>query len=409
MAFSVKRNLSALYLVKIAKWMNLIMPVIVLFYKSNGLSMKDIFMLQSVYSITLMTLEIPTGYFADRAGRKTSILIGAALGFTGYLAYSFSFGFWQFVVAEVILGVSQSLVSGADSAMLYDTLAASKQNNRYTQLEGRVTSIGNFGEAFAGIIGGLLAVTSLRTPFYVQTCVALIAVPAALMLVEPPLKSIKIKPNFGEIRSVIYQALHGNIKLKWNTFFSAVTGAATLTMAWFAQPYFGQINVAVSMFGILWAVLNLSVGIAAVYAWRFEKRFGPAKTVIIFTFALISAYLLLPLMPGYTGLGALLVFYLARGLATPTLRNYINIITTSEIRATVLSARNFLIRLIFAVTGPLWGWITDKYSLKMAIILAGIIYGSVALISMFYFLKHRTYEPYMITEPANSDNNLDLI
>ncbi len=394
MTFSVKRNLTALYLVKIAKWMNLIMPVIVLFYKSNGLTMKDIFLLQSVYSLTLMVLEIPTGYFADRVGRKTSILFGAVLGFTGYLAYSFSFGFWQFVVAEVILGVSQSLVSGADSAMLFDTLAAAKQKDKYTQLEGRVTSIGNFGEAVAGIIGGLLAVSSLRTPFYVQTCVALIAVPAAILLTEPPIKTIKIKPRLNEIISIIYSVLHGNLKLKWNTFFSAITGAATLTMAWFAQPYFGQLRVPVSMYGVLWAVLNLSVGIAAVYAWRFEKKYGAARTVIIFTLTIFCSYLLLPLMPGYSGLAVLLLFYLARGLATPTLRNYINLITTSEVRATVLSVRNFLIRLIFAVTGPFWGWITDKYSLQTAIISAGITYGFLALISMYFFLKHKTYEPH---------------
>jgi MFS family permease len=393
MAFSVKLNLTALYLVKIAKWMNLVMPVIVLFYKSNGLTMQDIFLLQSVYSLTLMTLEIPTGYFADKTSRKTSILLGSMLGFSGYLVYSFSFGFWQFVIAEVILGVSQSLVSGADSAMLYDTLAAAKQNDKYTKLEGRVTSIGNFGEAFAGIIGGFLAVSSLRTPFYVQTCVALIALPAALMLSEPPVKLVRIKPGFKEVGRIMYSVLHGNVKLKWNTFFSAITGAATLTMAWFAQPYFGQINLQVSMYGVVWAILNLSVGVAAVYAWRFEKRFGPERTVIVFTFTIFSSYLFLTIMPGYTGLLVLLFFYLARGIATPTLRNYINVITTSEVRATVLSVRNFLIRLIFALTGPLWGWITDKYSLQSAIMSAGLIYGLFAVISIFFFLKHKTYEP----------------
>ncbi len=399
MAFSLKRNLTALYLVKIAKWMNLVMPVIVLFYKSNGLTMKDIFLLQSVYSLTLMTLEIPTGYFADRVGRKSSILFGSMLGFTGYLVYSFSFGFWQFVIAEVILGVSQSLVSGADSAMLYDTLASAKQNDRYTRLEGRVTSIGNFGEAFAGIVGGILAVSSLRTPFFVQTCVAMIAIPAALMLREPPVKTRKTKPGLKEIGSIIYSALHGDVKLKWNTFFSAITGAATLSMAWFAQPYFGQIKLPLTMYGVLWALLNLTVGIAAIYAWRFEKKFGASRTVITFTLAIFLSYLMLTFMPGYTGLIVLLVFYMGRGLATPTLRNYINIITTSDVRATVLSVRNFLIRFIFAVTGPLWGWITDKYSLQSAIISAGLIYGFFALISMYFFLKHKTYEPYTPGNP----------
>lgn len=401
MAFSVKRNLTALYLVKIAKWMNLVMPVIVLFYKSNGLTMKDIFLLQSVYSLTLMTLEIPTGYFADKVGRKTSILLGSMLGFTGYLVYSFSFGFWQFAVAEIVLGVSQSLVSGADSAMLYDTLSVAKQNDKYTRLEGRITSIGNFGEAFAGIIGGLIAASSLRTPFYVQTCVALIALPAAFMLSEPPVKTIKIKPGLKDIGKIMYSVLRGNLKLKWNTLFSAITGASTLTMAWFVQPYFGLVHLPVSFYGVIWGVLNLSVGIAAVYAWKFEKRFGPAKTVVIFTFFLLSSFLLLPVMPAYSGMGILLVFYLARGLATPTLRNYINIITTSEVRATVLSVRNFLIRMIFAITGPLWGWLTDKYNLQTAIIAAGLLFGISALISMYFFLKHKTYEPYeAVTQQA---------
>ncbi|MFZ4550072.1 MAG: MFS transporter [Bacteroidales bacterium] len=373
--------------------MNLIMPVIVLFYKSNGLTMQDIFLLQSAYSFTLMSLEIPTGYFADKVGRKTSILIGSMLGFSGYLVYSFSFGFWQFVFAEVILGVSQSLVSGADSALLYDTLIAAKQNDKYTRLEGRITSIGNFGEAFAGVIGGLLAVSSLRTPFYVQTCVALIALPAAIMLKEPPIKSFQIKPGFKDVIKIMINVLHGNLKLKWNTFFSAVTGAATLTMAWFAQPYFGLIELPVSMYGVVWAFLNLSVGIAAMYAWRIERKFGPPLTVTLFTLMIFLSFLVLTLVPGYLGLLVLFIFYIARGLATPILRNYINIITTSEVRATVLSVRNFLIRLIFAITGPLWGWITDKYSLKTAIIIAGVIYGVLATVSLFFFLKHKTYKP----------------
>jgi MFS family permease len=283
--------------------------------------------------------------------------------------------------------------------MLYDTLASAKQNDRYTRLEGRVTSIGNFGEAFAGIVGGILAVSSLRTPFFVQTCVAMIAIPAALMLREPPVKTRKTKPGIKEIGSIIYSALHGDVKLKWNTFFSAITGAATLSMAWFAQPYFGQIKLPLTMYGVLWALLNLTVGIAAIYAWRFEKKFGASRTVITFTLAIFLSYLMLTFMPGYTGLIVLLVFYLGRGLATPTLRNYINIITTSDVRATVLSVRNFLIRFIFAVTGPLWGWITDKYSLQSAIISAGLIYGFFALISMCFFLKHKTYEPYTTGNP----------
>jgi MFS family permease len=392
MQFSVKRNLFALYLIKVAKWMNLVMPVIVLFYKSNGMSMREIFQLQAVYSLTLMFFEIPTGYFADKAGRKTSILMGAFLGVAGYLIYSSSFGFWNFVIAEVALGIGQSLVSGADSAMLYDTLLADRQTDKYTRFEGRVTSVGNFAEAFAGIIGGLLAVSSLRTPFYVQTAVASIAIPAAIFLVEPPVITTRVRLSLNIILSVVKQTLHSDRKLKWNTLFSAVTGVATLTMAWFAQPLFIQAGIKVSWFGIIWAVLNVTVGLAAISAWKIEKRLGPVWTVISFSIVLVTGYIGLATLPVIAGFVFLLMFYFARGVATPTLRNYVNLISASEVRATVLSVRNFVIRLLFAVLGPFLGWLTDTFSLSVAMGIAGSIFGLMIGTTLFYFLKYKTYQ-----------------
>ena len=390
--FSLSRNLTCLYLVKVAKWMNLVMPIIVLFYKSNGMSMQDIFTLQAVYSFTLMALEIPTGYFADHAGRRTSILLGSLLGFGGYLLYSFSFGFWEFVVAETILGVGMSLVSGADSAMLYDSLMSAGKSGKYTKYEGRITSIGNFAEAAAGILGGLLAVSSLRMPYYFQAGVAFIAIPAALLLREPPVHGHIRKPSLNDIRKIVVKVLHGDKRLTWNTLFSAVTGTSTLTMAWFAQPYFSSIGLPVSMYGVIWAVMNLSVGITAILAWRIEGALKPPRTVASFTILLCLSYFALAFTHSYAGLVFLLVFYLARGLATVTLRNYINVITSSDIRATVLSVRNFIIRLLFVLTGPLFGWITDHYGLQAALVSAGLIFGSLGSITMIFFIRNKTYK-----------------
>ena len=392
MAFQYQRNLIALIFIKVAKWMNLVMPIIVLFYKSNGLGMQEIFILQSVYSFSLMLLEIPSGYFADKLGRRQSILIGTMFGFVGYLLYSMSYGFWEFVLAEIILGLGMSLVSGADSAILYDSLRAAGHENRYTRFDGRITMAGNFAEAFAGIIGGLIAISSLRTPYYIQTIVALSGVPAAFFLREPPVKEALIKPVLRDVPRIIKNVLHTDKKLKWNTLFSAITGASTLSMAWLAQPYFISLEMPVAWFGVSWAALNLCVGLAAMIAWKFELRFGPPKTVLFFTIALILPYFLLPLITNYSGLLILLVFYFARGLATPTLRSYINNISRSEVRATVMSVRNFIIRLVFAVLGPLFGWLYDAFSLGTAFIVAGLIYGLLSGFTLYKFLVYKTYK-----------------
>ena len=64
----MKRNILALYLIKLSKWFTLVMPIIVLFYEKHGLGLQDVFILKSVYSIASVALEITTGNLADGWG-----------------------------------------------------------------------------------------------------------------------------------------------------------------------------------------------------------------------------------------------------------------------------------------------------------------------------------------------------
>ena len=377
MAINLQRNINCLYIIKIAKWFMLIMPIIVPFYRSNELGMQDVFMLQAVYSVAIVILEIPSGYLADAIGRKDTLIIGTSLGFTGFLVYCFTGGFWGFLMAEVVLGMGQSLISGADSAMLYDTLLNQKKSQEYLKHEGRMTSAGNFAEAAAGILGGLLATITLRTPFYFQTGVALLGIPAALMLIEPERYKKVQKLTFQHILSVVRFSVITDKYLSRNIFFSAITGTATLTMAWFVQPYFSLVEVPISMFGLLWTLLNLSVGITAIFAYRIERKLGSKTVLIIIALFIPMGYFLLSFFNAQWAILFIFIFYLVRGFASPILKDHIQRETSSDIRATVLSVRNFLIRFIFALTGPLLGWLTDVYSLQQALFLGGIIFLAV--------------------------------
>ncbi len=380
-------NIIRLYIIKASKWFMLIMPIVVLFYQDNGLGMQEVFVLQAIYSIAIVVLEIPSGYFADALGRKNTLVIGAALGFLGFLVYSLSFGFWGFLVAEVVLGFGQSLISGADSALLYDTLLQSKRENEYMKHEGRMISVGNFAEALAGIAGGLLAAISLRYPYYFQTAIAFAAVPAALTLVEPKLHGIAIKMSFSRIIGVVKYALIENKKLRWNILYSSFVGASTLTMAWFVQPWFIKIELPVTLFGVLWTLLNLSVGVTALFAYKLEKFLGVKSTVLGFTLILALGFFGAAFFQNSWGLIFLFAFYMARGIATPVLKDYINRITSSDVRATILSVRNFVIRIVFALWGPIYGWYTDTFSLQGAIFIAGLVFILLSGISYVFFIK----------------------
>ena len=299
----MKRNILALYLIKLSKWFTLVMPIIVLFYEKHGLGLQDVFILKSIYSIAAVALEIPSGYLADVWGRRKCLILGCILFFFGYLCYSFTSTFTAFLFAEILLGTGQTLVNGADSALLYDTTAQYKKENLYLRYEGRITMIGNFAEALAGIIG-----------------------------------------------------------------------AATLTMAWFVQPVLMYLKTPVSWYGVIWTVLNLTVGFAALWSDRVDNYFGPRKMGILILVFIVGGYVSLAFNLTYAGLAILFVFYIFRGFATPILKGYINQMTFSDMRATVLSIRNFIIRLMFAAIAPFIGWLNDMYSLQVALLVsAGII------------------------------------
>jgi MFS family permease len=362
------------------------MPIVVLFYQDNGLSMSQIFLLKSIYSIAMVATELPSGYLADVWGCRRTLLLGALLGTLGILIYSVSGTFYSFVVAEIILGIGFSFISGADSAMLYDSLKAENREDDYIKHEGRITSAGNFAEALAGVAGGLLATISLRTPYYFQIFIAAIAIPAAYFLKEPQHVQERIHLKMKEILSIV-KLTYQQKEMRSAILISSFSGAATLTYAWFVQPYFQEAGVPVSVFGILWTLLNLSAGVFSMYSYRVERFFGKKNTLLFIVIFISLGFILTSIEISLVGIAILFGFYMVRGIATPVLKDQINQYTDSKVRATILSIRNFEIRIIFAAIGPVLGYITDTFSLQTALMVTGITYFIAAMWSIWPILK----------------------
>ncbi len=374
-------NIPRLYLIKISKWFMLFMPIVVLFYQENGLTMGDILLLKGIYSVAIVIFEIPSGYFADVWGRKKTMIIGSILGTGGFITYYFSGGFSTFLIAELMLGIGQSFISGSDSALLYDSLQKHNKQNDYVKIEGRIISVGNFSETFAAIGGGFLAEISLRTPFLFQIFIAALAIPAAFTLIETSTQN-KRKASFAEIFAVVQNSLLTNKLLKYTILISSIIGTATLTFAWFIQPFLQQLGLSLTTIGFIWSALNLTVAIVTLFAYKIEKKLGKTKTLIGIIVFVSLGYIVTGVFNSILSIFILFVFYAIRGIATPVLKDYINKLTSSDVRATILSIRSFIIRFLFAIIGPFIGWYSDKYSLQNALILAGIVFFILSAYSM---------------------------
>ena len=140
----LRHNILKMYLLKAVLWFMVAMPIIVLFFQEHGLTLTEVMILQSVYSFSVALFEIPSGYIADIFGRKRTIVLSTIFTFIGFLVFSFYGGFYAFAIAQVLVGIGGSLMSGSDSAIIYDTLLETNSKTTYTKIEGRSYAIGNF-------------------------------------------------------------------------------------------------------------------------------------------------------------------------------------------------------------------------------------------------------------------------
>ena len=384
----LRHNILKMYLLKAVLWFMVAMPIIVLFFQEHGLTLTEVMVLQSIYSFSVALFEIPSGFIADVFGRKKTILLSTIFTFIGFLVFSFFGGFYEFAIAQVLVGIGGSLMSGSDSAIIYDTLVETKSKNTYTKIEGRTYAIGNFSEAFAGILGGFLAVGSIYMPIYVQTSILFFSIPIALTLIEPKMqKENKLDRKFEAVLEVIRFALVDNKRLKWLIIYSSAMGVATLSMAWLAQPFFKAINIPLAYYGIIWAILNFSAGLSSFNAYQFDEKYHNYKILFYISLAMPISFMFLGLNASFFGLIFILFIYLLRGIVTPILRNSINENTTSNKRATVLSIRSLIIRISFAISAPILGYIADNYSLVISFYSLAIAVGFFSILSVIKLYK----------------------
>jgi MFS family permease len=134
---NLKSNILKMYLFRFLSSFWLIVPVLIPYYKAAGLAATQVYMVQSVFLIAILLLEVPSGYLADVIGRKKTIVIGTFFLPAGLAVYYFSNALPGFILAEILLAAANSFWSGADSALIYDTLKKLEKAGRLQKNTGQ--------------------------------------------------------------------------------------------------------------------------------------------------------------------------------------------------------------------------------------------------------------------------------
>lgn len=371
----------------------IVLPILTLYFQDHGLSLQQVFLLQVFFAIFIILTEVPSGYFADVFGRKKSLVVGAVFGFVGWTVYWLTGDFAGFLLAEFFLALSISFISGADSALLYDTLLEEGAERLYTKYEGRFLSFRTGAEAVAALIGGAMLLSmDFKELFFWQAALMFLLIPIAASIKEP--SQHEAAERLGMLKIIKFVA-HENKKLRYLNIFGAFLSASTLAMVWFAQPLWKSIGMPLAYFGIVWAAVNLLVAVSAYFAHKLDEYFSFKTLFAALAFVPIVIYTLLALavsnanlIPFYVIVGITMLFWLFRGIYNPIIKDYINRETDSSIRATVLSVQSLSNSLVFSALSPFLGWVADVWSLGTAFYASALTFGIPAIVFFFLLYRH---------------------
>jgi MFS family permease len=359
--YELRRDLRLFYAFRLLATSYLYFPIFMFFQAQRGLSYFEQLALGGIYSAVIVVAEVPTGVFADRFGRRRSMLAGA-LAMVGSCVIALgAHDFSTFVIAEALAAVSIALCSGADTAYLYDLLAAHDRVHEYPRRESAASAwhlVGS-GLAFAG--GGLLARVDLALPYVVTAAVAATAaVIACAMRDERPRVVV---PGRGDLRSWGRQTVGAlaevgrNGRLVWIVAYSAVVFVLLRATVYVYQPYLEERGLDALDIGVLFAAVYLVSAGVAYRTHALRRQFGEDRLMWGILAVLVASFV------GLAGAGAgawmfalLLVQAIVNGIFSPLTKPLLNReIADSSRRAAVLSVESMVRRAAMGLFAPLLG------------------------------------------------------
>jgi len=155
-------------------------------YFQDVLSATEAILLYAVFDVTVTFLEVPSGYFSDRLGRRKTLIASAVCAFGGAVLLATGNSFLTFALGQMLIGAGGALASGTDEAMLYESLAATGREDEIEHQEVIAWRYSYAALAVSALSGGVMAMIWPQLPFVMGAIAMLGLIYVTLLFVEPP-------------------------------------------------------------------------------------------------------------------------------------------------------------------------------------------------------------------------------
>ncbi|MEU7783376.1 MFS transporter [Amycolatopsis sp. NPDC049159] len=372
-------------------------PIFYQYQKLVGLSDSEIFGIQSIYYVVFCLLEIPTGLIADRFDYRTSLTAGAGVLVVANLVPVFLGSYPGFLLHFILIALARSLVSGAQSAYLYEYLHAHGEGEHYLRVEGVGRAYSLVGKIVYWPVIGLLMTWNLPSPYWLTAINAAVALAFACKL--PPIPGgRRTSGKTASLLSGVGGAVAALRSSRWLALLM-VQGIAMFTLVRICQvnlfqPILESKSLSVNWYGAVLAAMTVFEALGAARPHRLRRAIGPVGSVFTLTIVMASCLGLLVWAGPFPAVVLLCVFAVATGIAFPVQKQLLNdSIPDSRYRATLLSMESIVDRAVCALVAVALGAYLAAGQLNEFLLLTAVVtcaaMGLLALL-LLAVRKHRS-------------------
>lgn len=370
----------------------LIVPVIVLVWLEAQLTFSEILLLQGIFVIPTLFLEVPSGSIADYWSRKGCIAVYNLLFGAALFIYAIGDNFWLFALAEFLAGIGIAFNTGSDSALLYDSLLTQETNpnGKFGRIVSQRMTVMFIGGAFGAILGGIIGTLSMiRIPIII----AFIGHIGFAFLVnwgyiEPP--RLKAKSPQAAMKQALSSLRKG--ELVAILIFSLTYLVFGRIGFWAVQHIYVE-NYMIDALGMAFVIagFNVCAAISSIMIRSRIERYSNFTTFLIILLIESVYFWMLIQAPGLIGIFIVSLFaQVTRGIRTPLVQELLQSYLSSDMRATfasLISLAGSLLYLLLTVT-------IDGYNLSRAITLNISLIGMIIVILLFVGIITKKYFNY---------------
>ena len=137
-------------------------PVFAVIYLDFGMTLEQFAILNSIWAVTILIAEVPSGALSDLLGRKKLLVTAGVLMVTEMLVWAFAptndlnLLFWILAINRIFSGLAEAAASGSDEALVYDSLEEAGEQDNWANVLQKVTRWQSVAFMVALITGGIV-------------------------------------------------------------------------------------------------------------------------------------------------------------------------------------------------------------------------------------------------------------